>query len=61
MPGKRDAVMKEIQKICKEIDNLEWKICNDVVDEDDIPGIRQKIEDKRKLIETMLESLPGMK
>ena len=61
MPGKRDTVMKEIKKIWKEIDDLEWSIRNDVVDEDEITDIRKKIADKKQLIETMLESLPGMK
>ena len=61
MPGKRDTVMKEIKKIRKEIDDLEWSIRNDVVDEDEITDIRKKIADKKQLIETMLESLPGMK
>ena len=53
--------MKEIKKIRKEIDDLEWSIRNDVVDEDEITDIRKKIADKKQLIETMLESLPGMK
>ena len=61
MPGKRETVMKEIKKIRKEIDDLEWKIRNDVVGEDEVPDIREKINDLRKLIENMLETLPGMK
>ena len=61
MPGKRETVMKEIKKIRKEIDDLEWKIHNDVVGEDEVPDIREKINDLKKLIENMLETLPGMK
>ena len=60
MPGKHETVMKEIKKI-KEIDDLEWKIRNDVVGEDEVPDIREKINDLKKLIENMLETLPGMK
>ena len=61
MPGRRDTVMKEIRKVQKEIDNLEWKLRNDVVDEDAVQEIKQKIEDLRKVIVDMLETLPGMK
>ena len=50
--------MKEVKKIQKEIDDLEWKICNEVVDED---AEKEKIADLNKVIITMLESLPGMK
>ena len=53
--------MKEIRKVQKEIDNLEWKLRNDVVDEDAVQEIKQKIEDLRKVIVDMLETLPGMK
>ena len=52
--------MKEIKKVQKEIDDLEWKLCNDVVAED-VPDVKQKIVDLKKVIVTMLESLPGMK
>ena len=55
------TVMKEIKKVQKEIDNLEWKLCYDVVAEDDVPDVKQKIVDLKKVIVTMLESLPSMK
>ena len=53
--------MKEIKKVQKEIENLQWKLRNDVVDDADKPEIQQKIEDLKKVIEHMLESLPGLK
>ena len=53
--------MKEVKKIQKEIDNLEWKIRNEVVDEDAKNALKEKIADLKKVIITMLESLPGMK
>ena len=40
MPGKCVMVMKEIKKIQKKIDDLEWKIRNYVVYENDLPDIR---------------------
>ena len=55
------TVMKEIKKVQKEIDNLEWKLHNDVEAEDDVPDVKQKIVDLKKVIITILESLPGMK
>ena len=55
------TVMKEIKKVQKEIGDLEWKLCNDVVAENDVPDVKQKIVDLKKVIVTMLESLPGMK
>lgn len=61
MPGKRETVMKEIKKVRKEIDDLEWKLRNDVVPEEDVPDIKKKIEDLKKVIKNMLETLPGMK
>ena len=53
--------MKEVKKIQKEIDDLEWKICNEVVDEDAENALKEKIADLNKVIITMLEFLPGMK
>ena len=61
MLGKRATVMKEVKKIQKEIDDLEWKIRNEVVDEDAENALKEKIADLKKVITTMLESLPGMK
>ena len=61
MPGKHAMVMKEVKKVQKEIDNLEWKIRNEVVDEDAVNALKEKIADLKKVITTMLESLPGMK
>ena len=61
MPGKHNTVMKEVKKIQKEIDDLEWKICNEVVDEDADNALKEKIADLKKVIITMLESLPVMK
>ena len=61
MLGNSVTVMKEIKKVQKEIDDLEWKLRNDVVAEDDVPDVKQKIVDLKKVIITMLESLPSMK
>ena len=49
------------KKIQKEIDDLEWKIHNEVVDEDAKNALKEKIADLKKVIITMLESLPGMR
>ena len=46
--------MKEVKKIQKEIDNLEWKISNEVVDEDAENALKEKIADLKKVIITML-------
>ena len=53
--------MKEVKKVQKEIDDLEWKIRNEVVDEDAVDALKEMIADLKKVITTMLESLPGMK
>ena len=53
--------MKEVKKVQKEIDDLESKICNEVVDDDAVNALKEKIADLKKVITTMLESLPGMK
>ena len=37
------TIMKEIKKVQKEIDDLEWKLHNDVVAEDDVPDVKQKL------------------
>ena len=60
MLGKHATVIKEVKKVQKEIDDLEWKIHNEVVDEDAINALKEKIADLKK-VTTMLESLPGMK
>ena len=55
------TVMKEMKKVQKEIDNLEWKLCNDVVAENDVQDVKQKILDLKQVIVIMVESLPSMK
>ena len=59
--GKTRHGYERNKKIQKEIDDLEWKIRNKVVDEDAKNALKEKIADLKKVIITMLESLPGMK
>ena len=50
----------EISTIRKEIDNSEWKLRNDLIPEEEMPTIRAKINDLKKLIEAKLDTLPGL-
>ena len=61
MPGNRTTIMKEIKKVQKEIDNLEWKIRNEVVDDDAINALKKKITELKEVITAMLETLPSIK
>ena len=60
MPGNHGTIMKEIKKVQKEIDNLEWKIRNEVVDDDAVNALK-KITELKEVITAMLETLPSMK
>ena len=55
------TIMKEIKKVQKEIDNLEWKIRNEVVDDDAVNALKKKITELKEVITAMLETLPSMK
>ena len=61
MPGNHVTIMKEIKKVQKEIDNLEWKIRNEVVDDDAVNALKKKITELKEVITAVLETLPSMK